>query len=162
MRKRVLPSPVLTVALFVLWLLLNPWSPGTAVVAAVVAVVVPMLTGGLRPSPARLHHPLRIVRLIAVVAFDMTRAAFRVWWLLLTRRSAALPSAFVRVPLEITDPNALAGLAIIVCATPGTAWAELSADRKVLMLHVLEVQDEAAEIAWVKRRYERPLKEIFE
>jgi multicomponent K+:H+ antiporter subunit E len=85
-----------------------------------------------------------------------------VWWLLLTRRSAALPSAFVRVPLEITDPNALAGLAIIVCATPGTAWAELSADRKVLMLHVLEVQDEAAEIAWVKRRYERPLKEIFE
>jgi multicomponent K+:H+ antiporter subunit E len=45
---------------------------------------------------------------------------------------------------------------------PGTAWAELSFDRSALLLHVLEVGDEAELVAYIKRRYERPLREIFE
>jgi NAD/NADP transhydrogenase beta subunit len=57
---------------------------------------------------------------------------------------------------------ALAVLATVVCITPGTAWAELSLDRSVLMLHVLELDDAAAAAAKVKERYERPLMEIFE
>ena len=38
-------------------------------------------------------------------------------------------------------PQCLAVLAMIVCITPGTSWAELSLDRSVLLLHVLEVDD---------------------
>ena len=53
-------------------------------------------------------------------------------------------------------------LAMIVCITPGTAWAEISLDRSMLMLHVLELDDPATVIAEVKRRYEAPLMEIFE
>jgi len=53
-------------------------------------------------------------------------------------------------------------LAVIVSIAPGTAWAELAVDRSMLMLHVLEVGDEAAFIAQIKRRYEHPLMEIFE
>ena len=71
-------------------------------------------------------------------------------------------SGFVRVPLELRDPNALAVLAMIVTATPGTAWAELAFDRSVLLLHVLSLDDEAELVATIKRRYERPLMEIFE
>ena len=56
----------------------------------------------------------------------------------------------------------LAVLATIVCITPGTVWAELSLDRSMLLLHVLEVDDAAAIAAHVKQRYERPLMEIFE
>jgi multicomponent K+:H+ antiporter subunit E len=66
------------------------------------------------------------------------------------------------VPLEVRDPNALAVLAMIVTATPGTAWAELAHDRSVLLLHVLSLDDEAAVVATIKERYERPLREIFE
>ena len=46
--------------------------------------------------------------------------------------------------------------------TPGTVWAELSLDRSVLMLHVLEVDDAQAIVHHVKTRYERLLMEIFE
>jgi len=60
------------------------------------------------------------------------------------------------------DPNALAVLAMIVCITPGTAWAELSLDRSMLLLHALEVDDPEAMAADIKRRYEAPLMEIFE
>ena len=76
-----------------------------------------------------------------------------------TARHAA---AFVHIPLELRDPNALAVLAMIVCITPGTAWAELSLDRSMLMLHALEVDDPQTLIDHVKQRYERPLMEIFE
>ncbi len=51
---------------------------------------------------------------------------------------------------------------MIVCITPGTSWAELSLDRSLLMLHVLEVHDAEAIVQHVKTRYERPLMEIFE
>jgi multicomponent K+:H+ antiporter subunit E len=51
---------------------------------------------------------------------------------------------------------------MIVCITPGTAWAEISRDRSQLMLHVLEVDDPEEIVQLVKRCYERPLMEIFE
>jgi len=53
-------------------------------------------------------------------------------------------------------------VAMIVCITPGTVWAELSLDRSVLMLHVLEVADAHAVAHHVQTCYERPLMEIFE
>ena len=56
----------------------------------------------------------------------------------------------------------VAVLAMIFCLTPGTAWAELSLDRSTLIIHVFDLQDDAAFIALVKTRYERPLMEIFE
>jgi multicomponent K+:H+ antiporter subunit E len=51
---------------------------------------------------------------------------------------------------------------MIVTFTPGTAWAQLSADNRVLLLHVLAIQSEPELVAFIKHRYERPLKEIFE
>jgi multicomponent K+:H+ antiporter subunit E len=68
----------------------------------------------------------------------------------------------VKIPLDLRDPNGLAVLAMIVCITPGTAWAELSRDRSMLMLHVLEMDDAQAIAQHVKASYERPLMEIFE
>ncbi|APW40859.1 Na+/H+ antiporter subunit E [Rhodoferax koreense] len=161
--KRLLPSPVLSAALFLLWLLLNQSaSPGTLLLGAILAVVIPSLTASLRPTPVRIRRPAVVLRLVATVAADVLRAGLSTGWALLTRRARSLPSAFVRVPLELSDPNGLAVLAVITCLTSGTAWAELSLDRKVLLLHVLQVDDEAALITEFKQRYERPLMEIFE
>ena len=53
-------------------------------------------------------------------------------------------------------------LAMISAVVPGTVWSELSADRSMLLMHVFDVEDEAAFIAHFKSTYERPLQEIFE
>jgi multicomponent K+:H+ antiporter subunit E len=102
------------------------------------------------------------LRLAGHVAIDLLQSAFAVAYRLLTRRTSAIASVFVQVPLDLRDANALAVLAMILCLTPGTAWAELSFDRSVLTIHVFDLDDEAAFIAEVKTRYERPLMEIFE
>ncbi|MBU1357849.1 MAG: Na+/H+ antiporter subunit E [Gammaproteobacteria bacterium] len=161
--KRLIPSPPLSIALFAVWLLLNQsLHPGTLLLAAVFAVAVPILTKGLRPATVQMRHPWLAIRLAAVVVYDLGASAFVVARLLLTRRTPDIHAHFVRVPLELRDPNALAVLAMIFCLTPGTAWGEISFDRSVLLVHLFHLDDEPAFIAYVKQRYERPLMEIFE
>jgi multicomponent K+:H+ antiporter subunit E len=161
--KRWLPSPPLSLTLFGVWLLLNQsLDAATLLLAAVLAVAVPLVTKGLRPVTVRMHRPGVALRLAGRVAVDLLKSAFAVALRLLTRRTSDIASAFVQVPLDLRDANGLAVLAMILCLTPGTAWAELSLDRSVLTIHVFDLKDEAAFIAEVKTRYERPLMEIFE
>jgi multicomponent K+:H+ antiporter subunit E len=51
---------------------------------------------------------------------------------------------------------------MITTIVPGTVWCELAVDRRTLLLHVFDVDDEAAFVARYKSRYERPLLEMFE
>jgi len=161
--KRLLPMPLLSVALFALWLLLNrSASAGHLLLALVLAIAIPLLTAGLRPLPVRVRRPGAVLRLCLTVAVDTVHANLAVARFLVFPSRRRHPSAFVQVPLQLRDPNGLAVLAMIVCITPGTAWAELARDRSVLLLHVLEAGDPKAIAEHVQRCYERPLMEIFE
>ena len=161
--KHILPAPLLSVFLFGVWLLLNhSLSAGHMVLGAILGLLIPILLRGLRPLPVRIRHPLTVLRLGFTVVADTTQSNLQVARFLLFPSLRRHPADFVTIPLELRDPNALAVLAVIVCITPGTAWAELSMDRSLLRLHVLEVGDPQAIIDHVKQRYERPLMEIFE
>lgn len=163
MIRRWIPSPPLSVALFVVWLLLNQaLDAATLLMALLLALVVPLLTRGLRPAAVRMRRPLVALRLTGVVLRDMVRSAAMVARELLTRRTDDIPAHFLLVPLDVRDANALAVLAMILCLTPGTAWGELSLDRSTLLLHVFDLQDEQGMIRMIKDRYEKPLMEIFE
>jgi multicomponent K+:H+ antiporter subunit E len=74
----------------------------------------------------------------------------------------AIRSRFVWLPLTITDPHGIVALAGIITMTPGTLSSELTDDRRHLLIHVLDVDDEAALIAGIKARYEAPLLRVFE
>ena len=161
--RRLVPAPLLSLALLGLWLLLNrSLSAGHLVLGTVLALAIPLLTAGLRPLPVRIRKPGTVLRLALTVVADTTRSNLAVARLLLAPGHRRHPAGFVHIPLDVRDPNALAVLAMIVCITPGTAWAEISLDRSMLLLHVLEVDDAQAIAADVKQRYERPLMEIFE
>jgi len=162
--NRWLSSPPLSVFLFVVWVLLNQsLDAATLLLAAVLSIAVPMLTQGLRPAQARVRRPGLLFKLAGRVAVDLVKSAFEVARLLLTRRTAGIASRFVRVPLELRDPSGLAVLAMVLCLTPGTAWAELALDRSSLLIHVFHLDDDDASfIAFIQQRYERLLMEIFE
>jgi multicomponent K+:H+ antiporter subunit E len=163
MIKRWIPSPPLSLGLFVVWLLLNQsLDAATLLLAAILAFAVPLLTQSLRPSTVKMRRPGLALRLSGLVLYDMIVSALTVARLLLTRRNADMKPCFVRVPLDMRDPNALAVLAMIICLTPGTAWGEVSYDLSSLLVHLFHEPDEEAFIAMVKARYERPLMEIFE
>jgi multicomponent K+:H+ antiporter subunit E len=161
--NRLLPSPALSVALFLLWIvLMQALDVGTLLLGVAMALFWPVATAGLSPSAGRIRRPLLLARLFGRAFVEMLRSNAEVAWAILTRRPSTLRSGFVKIPLELTSPNGLAALAMIVTFTPGTAWAELSDDRRVLLLHVLAIENEADLVALFKRRYERPLIEVFE
>lgn len=161
--KRFVPSPPLSCTLFVVWLLLNQSLHATTLLSgAVLAIVVPLITQGLRPATVRMRKPLVALRLARDALVDMLLSALNVARLVLTRRNAHLNGYFVQIPLELRDPNGLAVLSMIMCLTPGTAWGELSFDRSTLLIHVFDLVDEQQFVANVKQRYELPLLEIFQ
>ena len=161
--KRLIPSPPLSFALFIVWLLLNQSVEASTLLSGVLlAIAVPLLTKGLRPATVRMRRPGVALKLWLVVLYDMSHSVFAVTRALLVRRSESIHSKFVLIPLDMRDPNGLAVLAMIMCLTPGTAWGEVAFDRSVLLIHVFDLEDEAAFIAQIKTRYERPLMEIFE
>ena len=160
---RLFPAPLLSVALGMLWLVL--WDEHGLVVwlgAVTAGIAIPILTSRLRPARPHARRPVVALMLLARVARDATVSCMQVAWLILTRRAQHLPSGFLRVPLLIKDSHALATLAVITSAVPGTALAELAADRSALLLHVFDASDNDRLLAHIRRHYEQPLQEIFE
>jgi multicomponent K+:H+ antiporter subunit E len=161
--KRVLPAPLLSAGLFVLWLALNgSVSAGHVVLAAVLAITMPILSAPLRPLPVRVRRPGTVLRLIGTVAYDVVMSNIHVGARVLRVRRRPPHGAFVRIPLELRDANGIAVLALITTIVPGTVWSEVARDRSTFLLHVFDLADEAEFVAFFKRRYERPLIEIFE
>ncbi|MDE2613744.1 MAG: Na+/H+ antiporter subunit E [Burkholderiales bacterium] len=159
--KRWLPSPWLSSAIFVGWLLLaRSVTAGQLLLALLAAIAVPRLTRALRPTPRPLRRWGVLTLLILRVGRDVLRSSLQVARGVVRRPPPR--GRHVVVPLELRDVHALAALAMITNVVPGTVWNELAPDRSRLLLHVYEVGDEAAFIAHYKAAYERPLKEIFE
>ncbi|MBF8724118.1 MULTISPECIES: Na+/H+ antiporter subunit E [Pseudomonas] len=161
--KRLFPAPLLSVSLFVLWLLLNlSVSPGNLLLAAILAILAPLLMAPLRPQHAHVRRPWVIARLIGRVGLDVIHSNLLVARSVLLASRRPPRSAFVHIPLALRDAHGLAALSMITTVVPGTVWSELALDRSVLLLHVFDLEDEAAFIEHFKHTYERPLMEIFE
>jgi len=160
---RLLPSLPLSIALFVLWIfLVQSVSVGNILLGIGLALIWPAVTGRLAGGVPRPRKPIVMAKLFVRVVGDMLKSNAEVAWALLTRRSSDIRSRFVTIPLELKDPAGLSVLAMIVTFTPGTAWVELSVDKRVFLLHAFDVRDDTLVVAAIKDRYERPLKEIFE
>jgi multicomponent K+:H+ antiporter subunit E len=161
--SRLVPYPVLTVALILMWLLLNGFSSGHLLVGIGVALIAGGSVSALRPAKPRIRRWDPIPRLAGVVFLDILRSNLAVAALIVTGgRHGRRRSGFVEIPLELTDPTGLALLAIIVTATPGSAWLHHDARRGTVLLHIFDLVDEAAWTRLVKSRYERLLMEIFQ
>lgn len=163
MMRRWFPSPLLSVFLLGLWLLLNQtFALGHVLLGAALAIYAPIATASLRPTPVRVRRPLAILRLLGRVAVDIVNSNIAVVGVILGGRKRHQDSGFMRIPLDMRDPHGLAALACILTGCPGTVWAGLTEDGKVLTIHVLDLQDEDEWVDIVKNRYEKLLMEIFE
>ncbi len=161
--KRLRQILVLPVFLLLVWLLLNNTrNAGVIVLGVVLAATLTWLSGLLRPLRAYPKRPLVALRLIWHVAVDIAKSNVAVGILVWNWPRAGATPGFLRIPLQITDPHALAALSCIITYTPGTVWADYSEEDNVLILHVLDLKDEEAWRHTIQYRYAKPLQEIFE
>ena len=129
---------------------------------AALAILAPVMFAPLRPLPVRIRRPGVILKLFFLVGRDVVASNIAVAWGVLRAGKNPPRSRFIKIPLDLRDANGLAALSMITTVVPGTIWSELALDRSVLLLHVFDLDDEAAFIEHFKTAYERPLMEIFE
>ena len=161
MQARLLPHPVESVLLALFWLWLNESvAAGQLLLAALLGWALPLFVRRFWPERERVSRPLRLLSFAAMVLGDIVMANLRVARAVL-RPAARLRSGFVSVPLEVRSDVGVAVLAGTVSLTPGTLSADLSTDRRELLVHYLDERDPQQLVATIKARYERPILEVF-
>jgi len=151
-------------ALFALWLILNEsFALGHWLLGAVLALGGVAVYSRLQPAGNRVRNrPLAAFRLLGVVLADIVRSNVAVARIVLGIGAGKRTAGFLSLPLELRHPGALAVVACIITATPGTTWVRYDRATGVVTIHVLDLVDEQAWIRLFKERYEICLLEIFE
>ncbi len=168
--QRIFPTPTRSLLLFVVWLLLNNSVAAVHLVAALLlATLIPLLTAGFRDPQPRIKKTGLAVVYVLRVLLDVVVANLQVIRLVLGPNQRLKPG-FVLIPLQLTESLPLTILAGTVSLTPGTVSAEILpyeheltalVTQRFLLVHVLDLQDEAALIQSIQQRYEAPLLEMF-
>ncbi len=162
MIRRLLPHPLLSLALLVIWMLLvNQLSFGHLLLGMVLGLTVPLYTARFWPDNVQVRRPLLLLRFIAMVLYDILVANLAVARLILGRQERLQP-AFLVLPLRLQSEVAISVLANTISLTPGTVSTYLSADRRCLIIHSLHTTDPDDLLSTIRQRYENPLKEILE
>jgi multicomponent K+:H+ antiporter subunit E len=162
MIRRLVPYPLLAVNLLIMWLLLmQSVSPGQILLGALVALVATRSVARIGPSTTHIAKWGKVTRLLGIVLADVARSNLAVARIVLSPR-ARRNSSFLRIQLELRNANALACLALIITATPGSAWVQFNRSTGMLLIHVFDLVDENDWIRLLKSRYEALLMDIFE
>lgn len=70
--RNIFPHPLLSLILWVIWLLLNnSIDPGHMVLGAVLAIFIPWLTSSYWPEQILIRHPWKLVLYIVTVLYEI-------------------------------------------------------------------------------------------
>lgn len=163
MTARLLPHPLLSLGLIVIWLLLvNHFTLGSLVMGAILGFVIPRLVSAYWPQRVPLRNLPALAAYILLVLWDIVVANIVVARIVLFMPNARIQSRWITVPLDLRTPEAITMLGGTITLTPGTVTADISADGRALLIHSLHAPDPGAIRDAIKTRYEARLKRIFE
>ena len=157
-----LPHPFLTLLLAIVWVLLqNEFSAGMAVFGIILGIIIPRMTSIWWPDTPKGFRAGKMFTYSLLVLWDIIVANVQVAWIVLTVSNSKLKPAWIVIPLDLVQPEAITMLAGTITLTPGTVSADLSDKGHSLLVHVLHTDDPDGEVELIKTRYEARLKEIF-
>ena len=106
--SRVLPYPVLALALILLWLLLNQsLSPGHVLLGTLIGIGATWAFAALRPEKPRIRRPGSILRLAGYVFVDILRSNIAVARIILGRKVPGENAGFLSIPLTFAIATGL-------------------------------------------------------
>lgn len=159
--KKILPHPVLSFILVIIWLLLNNTIAfGHVVLGSILAILIPWFTSSFWPEKVCFKNPMTFFKFVLIVIYDIVVANLTVAKQVIGPNDKLKP-AFFNVPLDITHPLGISTLASTISLTPGTVSCDLSEDQTYLIIHGLVIDDVQETIDEIKERYEAPLMEVF-
>jgi multicomponent K+:H+ antiporter subunit E len=156
------PHPAMTLILAIVWMVLqNKLSFGMAVFGLILGVIIPRMTAVWWPDRPSGFKIGKMTAYVILVMWDIMVANVQVAWIVLTRPNSKLRPAWIIIPLDLRQPEAITVLAGTITLTPGTVSADVSNTGHYLLVHALDTPDPDAVRDEIKQRYEARLKEIF-
>ena len=161
--NRWLPHPLMSLVLVIVWLfLVNTITFGHLLLGTLLGIAIPWFTNRFWPERPRIAKPLLLFRFFFITfVTDVIVANITVVRLFFLPDISRLRPRFIEIPLDTRDPMVITILASVISLTPGTVSAEVTENRHALIVHGLDIGDEALAVQTIKTRYEAPLKEIF-
>lgn len=157
-----MPHPLLTLILAVTWILLqNDVTSGMVVFGIILGIIIPWMTSIWWPDAPVEFRLGKMIAYSVIVIWDIIVANIQVAKIVLFVPNKDLKPAWIVVPLELKEPEAITLLAGTITLTPGTVSADLSDEGHSLLVHVLHTDDPDAVRDDIKVRYEQRLLEIF-
>jgi len=162
MIRKILPHPLVTVLMIVVWMLLvAKMTVGNLVLGTFLGLVIPVITAPYWPERPSIRNPLMIAEYIVVVLWDIIKANVVVALTILFKSNKNIQSHWITVPVDLKTAEAITVLAGTITLTPGTVSAMLCADGSSILVHCLDTDDPDGVRDEIKQRYERRLLEIF-
>lgn len=160
--SRWFPTPLLSLLLLVVWLLLvSSLSLGHLILGSLLATSIPLFTSRFWDKQPGIRRPGLLIRFILRVLADIVTSSVHVAWLIINPWRHMRP-VFVEYPLMLKEPFTITLLANTISLTPGTVTTNVRLDNASLLIHALDESDPDALIEQIRERYETPLKEIYE
>ena len=103
----------------------------------------------------------RILRLAALFVYELVVSSLRVVWDVITPTHQSRPG-IIAMPLDVTRDDEILLVANLISLTPGSLSLDLSADRKILFVHAMFVDDPEQLRRELKTGIERRVMEALE
>jgi multicomponent Na+:H+ antiporter subunit E len=128
-------------------------------IGAVAVLVLREALSGPRTS----RRIRRVLSLAILFLYELMVSAVRVALVVIRPdMSKAVRPAIVAVPLSVKSDAEITLLANLITLTPGTLSVDVSADKSVLYVHALCMDDRDAMIADIANGFEKKIREVFE
>jgi multicomponent K+:H+ antiporter subunit E len=161
MARWLLPHPLLSAVLALVWVLLNNSFDGlTLAGGGLLGVLIPAVTTRFWPGAPTVVRPGAWLRLLGRLLTDIVTANLSVAAIIL-HPGYRPRTALVAYPLTVRGAVPVTLLSSIISLTPGTVTVDVDRGRRYLHIHCLDLDDEAALVERIRERYERLLEEVF-
>ncbi|HWJ87663.1 MAG TPA: Na+/H+ antiporter subunit E [Pelagibacterium sp.] len=120
----------------------------------------------LRERIERPHLLRRLGRVVSLALLFLTELALSAWRVAILVISPNMHNriapAIIAYPLTVQTDVEITLLANLITLTPGTLSVDVSDDRSVLYIHVLEMHDREETIASIRDGFEQKIIEVFQ
>lgn len=112
------------------------------------------------PAPANRYSFKGILALSGLFVFELIKSAISVSILVL-RPDMKLKYGIFAYETKLTNDSNITLLSNLITLTPGTLTLDISADRRVLLIHAIDCSDVEATKAGIRDGFERKIIEAF-
>lgn len=154
---------LVNIVLAIVWVMVTGiFSFGNLFVGFGLGYAILALTQGISGRPRYARKLLSTARFIGFFMYELALANIKLAINVLLTRERIRP-AIIAVPLEVTSDFEITTLANLITLTPGSTAIDVSADRKTLFVHVVDIGDSdiSEVVAAIKRGIERRLVDVM-